>query len=94
MKKPQLSYFYLNRLIKSLDDDEPLPGYQFQGDTYTFEEGDQSMELEQVVAMILKNIKTHASQQAGTDIKDAVLAVPSNWGFKAKMSLVNAAYLA
>lgn len=44
--------------------------------------------------MILKNIKTHASHQAGTDIKDVVLSVPANWGFKAKMSLVNSAYLA
>lgn len=52
------------------------------------------MSLEQMVAMILKNIKQHASHQAGTDIRDVVLAVPSNWGFHAKMSLVNAAYLA
>lgn len=52
------------------------------------------MTLEQVVAMILKNIKTLASQQAGTDIKDVVLSVPTHWGFKAKMSLVNSAYLA
>jgi molecular chaperone DnaK (HSP70) len=44
--------------------------------------------------MILKNLKKLASHQAGSDIKDAVLAVPANWGFKAKMSLVNAAYLA
>lgn len=44
--------------------------------------------------MILKNIKIHASHQAGTDIKDVVLSIPANWGFKAKMSLVNAAYLA
>ena len=52
------------------------------------------MTLEQVIAMILKNIKNYASIQAGTDIKDVVLAVPANWGFKAKMSLVNSAYLA
>lgn len=44
--------------------------------------------------MILKNIKQLASQQAGTDIRDVVLSVPSNWGFHAKMCLVNAAYLA
>lgn len=44
--------------------------------------------------MILKNIKNLASIQAGTEIKDVVLSVPSNWGFHAKMSLVNAAYLA
>jgi molecular chaperone DnaK (HSP70) len=35
-----------------------------------------------------------ASQQAGTDIRDAVLSVPSNWGFHSKLSLVNAANLA
>ena len=52
------------------------------------------MGLEQVVAMILKNIKEHASKQAGTDIRDVVLTVPAHWGFNAKMSLVNAAYLA
>ena len=52
------------------------------------------MTLQQVVAMIFKNIKNHASQQAGTDIKDVVLSVPAHWGFKAKMSLVNSAYLA
>ena len=44
--------------------------------------------------MILKNIKQLASQQAGTDIRDVVLSVPSNWGFYAKISLVNAANLA
>lgn len=44
--------------------------------------------------MILRNIKHLASHQAGTDIRDVVLSVPSNWGFHAKMSLVNAAYLA
>lgn len=52
------------------------------------------MTLEQVVGMILKNIKVLASHQAGTDIRDVVLSVPSNWGFKAKTSLVNAANLA
>ena len=52
------------------------------------------MSLEQVVAMTLRNIKQLASHQAGTDIRDVVLSVPSNWGFHAKISLVNAAYLA
>lgn len=52
------------------------------------------MTLEQVVGMILNNIKKHASLQAGTDIRDVVLTIPANWGFKAKMSLVNAAHLA
>lgn len=52
------------------------------------------MTLEQVVGMILKNIKQLASLQAGTDIRDVVLSVPASWGFHAKMSLVNAAYLA
>ncbi len=44
--------------------------------------------------MILKDIKKHGSHQAGSDIKDAVISIPANWGFKAKMSIVNAAYLA
>lgn len=35
-----------------------------------------------------------ASHQAGSDIKDAVLAVPANWGWKSKMALVNAAHIA
>lgn len=41
--------------------------------------------------MILKNIKKYGSAQAGSDIKDAVLTVPAHWGFRARMSLVNAA---
>ena len=52
------------------------------------------MTLEQVVAMILRNLKNHASKQAGSDIKDCVIAIPANWGPRAKQSLVNAAYLA
>jgi molecular chaperone DnaK (HSP70) len=52
------------------------------------------MTLEQVVGMILKNIKQLASHQAGTDIRDVVISVPSNWGFHAKLCLVNAANLA
>ena len=44
--------------------------------------------------MIIKNIKKYSSTQAGSDIKDAVMTVPAHWGFKARMSLVNAAYLA
>lgn len=52
------------------------------------------MTLEQVIAMILSNIKRHASHQADTDIRDVVLTIPANWGFKAKMSLINAAHLA
>lgn len=44
--------------------------------------------------MILKNVKIYSSHQAGSDIKDAVLTVPANWGFKSRMALVNAAYLA
>lgn len=42
----------------------------------------------------MKNIKKFASAQAGSDIKDAVLTVPAHWGFKARIALVNAAYLA
>ena len=52
------------------------------------------MSLEQVVGMILKDIKGHASKQAGTEIRDVVLTVPAHWGFNAKISLVNAAYIA
>lgn len=52
------------------------------------------MTLEQVVAMILRNLKFHASQQAGSDIKDCVIAIPANWGPKAKMAIVNAANIA
>ena len=33
LKKPHLSYFYLNRLLKSLDE-EPLEGYEFENETY------------------------------------------------------------
>lgn len=44
--------------------------------------------------MILKNIKKYGSGQAESDIKDAVFTVPAHWGFKARMALVNAAYLA
>ena len=44
--------------------------------------------------MILKNIKKYSSQQAGSDIKDAVITGPPHWGFKAKFALINAAYLA
>ena len=44
--------------------------------------------------MILKNVKLHASVQAGTDIKDAVLAIPPSWGWKSRMALLNAANIA
>lgn len=44
--------------------------------------------------MILKNIKFHASNQAGSEIKDSVLAIPPNWGWKSKMALINAAHIA
>lgn len=49
------------------------------------------MTLQQLVGMILKNVKKYASQQADSDIKDAVFTVPAHWGFKARMALVNAA---
>lgn len=44
--------------------------------------------------MILKNIKEHASKQAGTEIRDCVLTVPSDWGLGARTALINAAYIA
>jgi len=57
-------------------------------------DADNSISLEQMVGMIMKNIKKYSSDQAGSDIKDAVLTVPAHWGFKARMALVNSAYLA
>lgn len=44
--------------------------------------------------MILKNIKLHAINQAGSQTKDCVLAVPASWGWKARLALVNAAGVA
>ena len=44
--------------------------------------------------MILKNVKLHASVQAGSDIKDTVLSIPSSWGWRSKMALLNAASIA
>ena len=44
--------------------------------------------------MILKSIKLHASLQANSQIKDTVLAIPANWGWKAKTALINAAAIA
>lgn len=44
--------------------------------------------------MILKNIKEHASKQAGTEIRDCVLTVPPDWGLAARTALINAAYIA
>lgn len=41
--------------------------------------------------MILKNIKSLASKQAGTEIKDVVITVPGNWGLGARNAIVNAA---
>ena len=42
----------------------------------------------------MRNLKLLASNQAGSEIKDAVLAIPANWGWKAKISIVNAAHIA
>jgi molecular chaperone DnaK (HSP70) len=44
--------------------------------------------------MILKNIKTYSSAQAGSDIRDSVFTVPAHWGFRARQALVNAAAIA
>ena len=41
--------------------------------------------------MILKNIKILASKQAGSEIKDTVISVPSSWGLGARTAVVNAA---
>lgn len=55
---------------------------------------EETATIEQVIAMILKNIKEHASKQAGTEIRDCALTVPSDWGLAARTALVNAAYIA
>ncbi len=52
------------------------------------------MAIEQLIAMILKNIKEHASKQAGSEIRDCVLTVPADWGISARTTLVNSAYIA
>jgi len=70
LKKPKASYFYLNKLIESLDH-SPLPDYDFRNGTYYFHEGEEDLSLQQLVGMILKNLKIFGSQQAGSDIKDA-----------------------
>lgn len=44
--------------------------------------------------MILKNIKSHASKQAGTEIRDCVITVPASWGVAARTTIINAAYVA
>lgn len=94
MRKPNLTYTHLNKLLSSLDTGNIATNYEFNGETYVFENDDKEMTLEQVIGMILNNIKSHASNQAGTDIRDVVLTVPAHWGFKAKMCLINAAHLA
>lgn len=81
-------------MIESLDQPEPLAGHRFENGTYYFSEGEETMSLQQLVGMILKNMKKYASQQADSDIKDAVFTVPAHWGFKARMALVNAAAIA
>ena len=35
-KKPKFAYFYLNKLIESLDNEKPLDGYDFEDGTYWF----------------------------------------------------------
>ena len=94
LRKPKVSYFYLNKLIESLDNEKPVEGFHFENGTYYFKEGDDLISLEQMVGMILKNIKKYSSLQAGSDIKDSVITVPAHWGFKAKFSLINAASIA
>lgn len=89
-----MSYFYLNKLLRSLDFENPLEGNDYENGTYYITHDQEKISLEQLVGMILKNIKLHASHQAGSDIKDAVLSVPPNWGWKSKMALINAANIA
>jgi hypothetical protein len=56
-----------------------LEGYRFENGTYYFTEGENTFCLEQLVGMILKNIKKYGSGQAESDIKDAVFTVPAHW---------------
>ena len=93
-KKPKATYFYLNKLIESLDAQTPLSDYTFENGSYIFKEAEDTITLEQLVGMILKNIKKYGSAQAGSDLKDAVLTVPAHWGFKSRLTLVNAAAIA
>lgn len=50
--------------------------------------------IEQLIGMILKNIKSHASKQAGTEIRDCVITVPASWGPASRTAIINAAYIA
>lgn len=45
LRKPQNSYFYLNQLIKSLDNENPLPDYHFEDGTYIIKQDDQNLSL-------------------------------------------------
>jgi molecular chaperone DnaK (HSP70) len=54
----------------------------------------ESATIEQIMAMILKNIKSHASKQAGTEVRDCVITVPCDWGVAARTAITNAAYIA
>ncbi len=94
VKKPLQSYFELNNLVRSLDYEQPMANFKFENGTYIFEEDENQITLEEMIGMILRNLKKLATLQAGVEIKDCVITVPSNWGFKAKICLVNAAYIA
>lgn len=69
--------------------------YELTNGTIVFQlPEDERATIEQVLAMILKTIKQHASKQAGTGVRDCALTVPSDWGVAARTALVNAAYIA
>lgn len=96
---PKQTFADINQLMPMLDNpnlkvayDTP---YELKNGTIVFElPDDEQATIEQILAMILKTIKQHASKQAGTGVRDCVLTVPSDWGIAARTALVNAAYIA
>jgi len=96
---PKQTFTDLNLLIPLLDNPElkvdyDVP-YELVNGTVVFElPGGEQATIEQVLAMILKTIKQHASKQAGTGVRDCVLTVPSDWGMAARTAIINAAYIA
>ena len=99
VRYPNSTFTDLNMLFPLLDNPTLTIDYPH---TYTlestgsnhsiiFEVDGNKVSLEQLYGMILKNIKTLASKQAGTEIKDCVISIPGNWGLGARMAVVNAA---
>ena len=40
LKKPKVSYFFLNKLIESLDHESPVQGFRFENGSYYFKEAE------------------------------------------------------